>query len=90
MPLVKEKKKELIAQYGKHKKDTGSTEIQISLLTERINDLTKHLNTTSPKDYQSRRGLIMLVGKRKRLLNYLERIDIEALRRIVDKLGIRN
>ena len=89
MPLVKEKKKELIAQYQKHKKDSGSTEIQISLLTERINDLTKHFNI-SPKDYQSRRGLLMLVGKRKKLLNYLGKTDIEASRRIADKLGIRN
>lgn len=89
MSVTKEKKKELVTQYQKHKKDTGSPEIQISLLTERINDLTNHLNT-NPKDYSSRRGLLMLVGKRKRLLNHLEEINVESSRRIQDQLAIRN
>lgn len=88
MSVTKEKKKELVTQYQKHKKDTGSPEVQISLLTERINDLTKHLNT-NPKDYSSRRGLLMMVGKRKRLLNFLTEVNIEASRRIQDQLAIR-
>lgn len=89
MVVTQDKKKELVTQYQKHKKDNGSPEVQISLLTERINDLTKHL-TTNPKDYSSRRGLLMLVGKRKRLLNFLEETNIEAYRRILDQLAIRS
>ena len=88
MSVTKEKKKELVTQYQKHKKDTGSPEVQISLLTERINDLTKHLNI-NPKDYSSRRGLLMMVGKRKRLLNFLTEVNIEASRRIQDQLSLR-
>ena len=89
MAITQEKKKELITQYQKHKKDTGSPQVQVSLCTERINDLTNHLNT-NPKDYQSRCGLFKLVGKRKRQLNYLEKINLEDYRRIVDQLAIRS
>ena len=89
MAVTKEKKKELITQYQKNKKDTGSTQVQISILTERINDLTNHL-TANPKDYHSQRGLLMLVGKRRRLLNYLETIEIDSYRRLLDQLDIRS
>ncbi|MBI2996827.1 MAG: 30S ribosomal protein S15 [Candidatus Melainabacteria bacterium] len=89
MAITKEKKKELINQYQNHKKDTGSSQVQIPILSEKINNLTNHL-TTNPKDYQSQRGLLMLVSKRRRHLNYLQKIDIESYRRIVDHLTIRN
>lgn len=89
MAITKEKKKDLINQYQKHKKDTGSPEVQISILTERINNLTSHLGT-NPKDYQGQLGLIMLVGKRKCNLNYLKNISIESYRRILDLLSLRN
>lgn len=89
MALTKEKKKELISQYQKHKKDSGSPEVQISILTERINELTKHL-TTNPKDYLSQRGLIMMVGKRRRHLNFLKKVKIESYRKIIDQLEIRS
>ena len=89
MAITEEKKKELITQYQKHKKDTGSPEVQISLVTERINDLTNHLNS-NPKDFQSRCGLFKLVGKRKKQLNYLEKTNLEAFRRIIDQLAVRS
>ena len=79
MPLTKEKKAELIGKYGRADDDTGSAEVQVALLTERINELTEHLRTHS-KDHHSRRGLLMLVGKRRRLLRYLERTDLERYR----------
>ena len=88
MAITKEKKKELVSQYQKHKKDTGSPGIQISIFSEKINYLTNHLNT-SPKDYASRTGLLKLVGKRKKQLKYLEKNDTEAYRRIIDQLAIR-
>ena len=89
MAITKEKKKELVTQYQKTKNDTGSPEIQISILTERINELTKHL-TTNVKDYQSQRGLLMMVSKRKSLLSYLENTNLDSYRRIVDQLAIRS
>lgn len=89
MTITKEKKKELVTQYQKNKKDTGSAEVQISIHTERIQELTKHLNI-NVKDYQGQRGLQMLVGKRRRLLNYLEKVDMESYRRILDQLDIRS
>ncbi len=89
MSITKEKKKELTTQYQKHKKDNGSPEVQVSILTERINELTKHL-TTNPKDYQCQRGLIMMVGKRRRHLNYLEKQNVEIYRKIIDQLALRN
>ena len=72
MTVTAERKRELVAQFGGSENDTGQTEVQVALLTERINDLTEHLRTHS-KDHHSRRGLLMLVGKRRRLLNYLQR-----------------
>ena len=88
MSLTAEKKKEISARFGKGENDTGSTEVQIALLTERINELTEHLRTHR-KDHHSRRGLLMLVGKRRRLLRYLERSDVERYRGLVSELGLR-
>ena len=81
-------KEELIKEYGKSDNDTGSTEVQVALLTKRIDDLTGHLKEHK-KDHHTRRGLLMLVGKRKRLLQYLENQDVERYRSIIDKLGLR-
>lgn len=89
MTLTKENKADLIGKYGKKEGDTGSTEVQVALLTERINDLTEHLREHS-KDHHSRRGLLMLVGKRRRLLRYLERSDVERYRALVADLGLRH
>ena len=88
MSLTKEKKSELIGKYGRADGDTGSAEVQVALLTERINELTEHLRTHS-KDHHSRRGLLMLVGKRRRMLRYLERTDLERYRALVAELGLR-
>jgi small subunit ribosomal protein S15 len=88
MSLTREKKAELIGRYGRSEGDTGSAEVQVALLTERINDLTGHLRAHS-KDHHSRRGLLMLVGKRRRLLRYLERNDLERYRALVADLGLR-
>ncbi len=82
------KKSEIIKTYGRTEKDTGSTEVQVALLTERINTLTEHLKVNK-KDNHSRRGLLKMVGKRKRLLSYLEKTDIEKYRDIKAKLGLR-
>ena len=81
-------KEELIKEYGKTDNDTGSTEVQVALLTKRIDDLTGHLKEHK-KDHHTRRGLLMLVGKRKRLLQYLENQDVERYRSLIDKLGLR-
>ena len=81
-------KGELIKEYGKSDNDTGSTEVQVALLTKRIDDLTGHLKEHK-KDHHTRRGLLMLVGKRKRLLQYLENQDVERYRTLIDKLGLR-
>ncbi|MFH1452465.1 MAG: 30S ribosomal protein S15 [Armatimonadota bacterium] len=88
MPLVKEKKEKVIEENRVHEKDTGSPEVQIAILTERINQLTGHLNTHK-KDHHSRRGLLMMVGRRRGLLNYLMKKDINRYRVIVKKLGLR-
>ena len=88
MTLTAERKKELTEKFGKSAEDTGSTEVQIAMLTERINHLTEHLRTHR-KDHHSRRGLLMLVGKRRRLLRYLERSDVERYRALVADLGLR-
>ncbi len=88
MPLTKEKREELIKVYGKSEKDTGTTAVQIALLTERINQLTEHFQT-NPKDHLSRRGLLKMVGKRRKLLDYLIREDLEGYRSLIQKLGIR-
>ena len=87
--MTKERKAELIAAYATHEGDTGSPEVQIALLTERINHLNnEHLNFHK-KDHHSRRGLLMMVGKRRGLLNYLKEQDIERYRSLVVKLGLR-
>ena len=82
------RKQELIKQYGRHEGDTGSPEVQIALLTERINSLTGHLKVHK-KDHHSRRGLLKMVGKRRNLLNYLAKKDVQRYRDIVEKLGLR-
>jgi|TARA_B100001093_G_scaffold183040_1_gene175660 small subunit ribosomal protein S15 len=81
-------KENIIKEYGKSDNDTGSTEVQVALLTKRIDDLTGHLKEHK-KDHHTRRGLLMLVGKRKRLLQYLENQDVERYRSLIDKLGLR-
>jgi small subunit ribosomal protein S15 len=88
MPLTKDKKAEVIGKYGRSGGDTGSAEVQVALLTERINELTEHLRSHT-KDHHSRRGLLKMVGKRRRLLRYLERDDLERYRSLVAELGLR-
>ena len=88
MPLTQERKAELVTKFGANAEDTGNTRVQVALLTERINDLTEHLRDHK-KDHHSRRGLLMLVGQRRRLLNYLSNKDIERYRSIVSRLGLR-
>ena len=86
--MTKERKQELINTYKREEKDTGSPEVQIALLTERINELTEHLKVHA-KDNHSRRGLLKMVGKRRNLLNYLSKKDVQRYRDIVEKLGLR-
>jgi small subunit ribosomal protein S15 len=88
MTVTAERKQELVTKFGKAERDTGSAEVQIALMTERINDLTQHLREHS-KDHHSRRGLLMLVGRRRRLLNYLQRANLESYRSLVKELGLR-
>ncbi|HHV61603.1 MAG TPA: 30S ribosomal protein S15 [Firmicutes bacterium] len=88
MALPSEEKKAIIERYGLHEKDTGSPEVQVAILTERINDLTEHLKEHK-KDFHSRRGLLKMVGQRRRLLNYLQRKDVERYRTLIEKLGLR-
>ena len=88
MALDPQVKQEIIAQYGTKPGDTGSPEVQIALQTRRINDLTEHLKTHK-HDHHSRRGLLLLVGQRRRLLDYLTKTDINRYRAIIEKLGIR-
>lgn len=88
MTLTQERKQELTQQFGSSAADTGRTEVQVALLTERINELTEHLRAHR-KDHHSRRGLLMLVGRRRRLLNYLQRDDLERYRALVRELGLR-
>lgn len=86
--ISKEKKAELIAAYGRTPEDTGSPEVQIAILTVRINELTEHLKKNQ-KDHHSRRGLLKMVGKRRGLLDYLMKTDLEGYRELIQKLGIR-
>ena len=86
--ISKEKKQEVIAAYGRNPQDTGSPEVQIALLTVRINELTEHLKANK-KDHHSRRGLLKMVGQRRGLLEYLKKNDIEAYRSLIDRLGLR-
>jgi small subunit ribosomal protein S15 len=88
MTLTQDKKAELTEKFGETAQDTGRTEVQVAMLTERINELTEHLRTHK-KDHHSRRGLLMLVGRRRRFLNYLQRTDLERYRALVRELGLR-
>jgi small subunit ribosomal protein S15 len=88
MALTKEAKHEIVEKYGQNATDTGSTEVQIALLTRRINELTEHLRTHK-HDFYSRRGLLKLVGQRRRFLNYLQKKDLESYRSLIKELGIR-
>ena len=86
--MLKERKEEIIKTYAVHEGDTGSPEVQIAVLTKRINDLTEHLKANK-KDHHSRRGLLKMVGRRRNLLAYLQKKDIERYRAIVARLGLR-
>ncbi len=86
--INKEKKQEIIKEYSRHESDTGSVEVQIALLTKRISELTEHLKVHK-KDHHSRRGLLIMVGKRRGLLNYLMKQDIDKYRDLIKSLGIR-
>ena len=86
--MTKEEKQAIMAEYATHEGDTGSPEVQVAVLTKRINDLSEHL-TTHKKDHHSRRGLLMMVGHRRNLLAYLQKTDIERYRALIAKLGIR-
>ena len=88
MSLTKEAKLEIVQQHGDSDADTGSTKVQVALLTRRINDLTEHLRA-HPKDHYSRRGLLKLVGRRRRFLNYLQKNDLEGYRALIKELGLR-
>ena len=88
MPSTKQQKTDVISQYRTHNDDTGSPEVQIALLSNRISYLTEHFKSHA-KDHHSRRGLLKLVGRRRRLLDYLKKTDQERYRSIIDKLGIR-
>ncbi|HIS04626.1 MAG TPA: 30S ribosomal protein S15 [Candidatus Fimenecus stercoravium] len=86
--MTKEEKQAIMAEYATHEGDTGSPEVQVAVLTKRINDLTEHLKTHK-KDHHSRRGLLMMVGHRRNLLAYLQKTDIERYRSLIARLGIR-
>lgn len=86
--ISKEKKQEIIKSFGRTPEDTGSPEVQIALLSERINELTEHLKNNK-KDHHSRRGLLKMVGQRRGLLEYLKKTDIEGYRNLIERLGLR-
>ena len=86
--ISKEKKSQIIAEYGRKPGDTGSPEVQIAILTERINELTQHLQN-NPKDHHSRRGLLMMVGHRRGPPDHLKKTDLDGYRALIEKLGIR-
>jgi small subunit ribosomal protein S15 len=88
MTLTVEAKQEIVTRFGRDQNDTGSTQVQVALLTARINHLTEHLRDHK-KDHHSRRGLLMLVGQRRRLLNYLQKKDLEGYRSLIRELGLR-
>lgn len=88
MALISTRKKELVETYRLHESDTGSPEVQISLLTERVNELSEHLSRHK-KDFSARRGLLKLVGRRRRLLDYLRDADIDAYRNLIEHLDLR-
>ena len=88
MALTTEQKKEILSQYGLHETDTGSPEAQVAMLTKRISDLTEHLKTHK-HDHHSRRGLLLLVGRRRRLLKYVAQVDVARYRTLIERLGLR-
>lgn len=88
MALSKDQKDQVIAKFRKHEADSGSPEVQVALLTERINTLSSHFKTHA-KDHHSRRGLLKMVGQRKRLLNYMKKKDVEGYRSLIKELGLR-
>ena len=88
MTMTQERKQELVTKFGDNEADTGKTEVQVALLTARINELPEHLRAHG-KDHHSRRGLLMLVGRRRRFLNYLQRDDLERYRALIRELGLR-
>jgi small subunit ribosomal protein S15 len=88
MTVTSERKREIAARFGESEQDTGHTKVQVALLTERINDLTEHLRAHG-KDHHSRRGLLMLVGRRRRFLDYMQRTDLEGYRELIKELGLR-
>jgi len=88
VPLTKEQKAEIAAKYGRGSNDTGSAEVQIAILTASINQLTDHLKVHK-KDHHSRRGLLLQVGQRRRLLSYLQKADLERYRTLINELGLR-
>jgi small subunit ribosomal protein S15 len=88
MPLTQDQKSELIAKFGANQQDTGSTKVQVALLTQRITELTEHMKL-HPHDHHSRRGLLKMVGRRRRLLTYMQRHDLEGHRALIKELGLR-
>jgi small subunit ribosomal protein S15 len=86
--IAKEKKQAIIAEYGRTPNDTGSPEVQVAVLTARIQELTEHLKA-NPKDYHSRRGMLKMIGQRRGLLSYLKKVDIERYRSLIERLGLR-
>ena len=88
MTITAQRKRELVSRFGRSESDTGATQVQVALLTDRINDLTEHLRAHS-KDHHSRRGLLKMVGRRRRLLRYLQRTDLDGYRALVRELGLR-
>jgi len=88
LTLTKEAKQDIVGKHGRSAEDTGSTQVQIALLTARINELTEHLRQ-HPKDHHSRRGLLKLVGRRRRFLQYLQKRDVEGYRNLIQELGLR-
>lgn len=89
MTISKERKAELTAQFGKNAQDTGNSKVQVAIMTERIRELTEHMKSHQ-KDFHTRRGLLMLVGKRRRLLSYIKKNDINEYRELIAQLGIRD
>ena len=88
MPLTQDQKTELIQKFGANEKDTGSTKVQVALLTQRISELTEHLKVHK-HDHHSRRGLLLLVGRRRRLLKYIAAVDVARYRSLIERLGLR-
>ncbi len=88
MTLTREAKQEIVGKHGRSESDTGSAQVQVALLTARVNELTEHLRS-HPKDHHSRRGLLKLVGRRRRFLQYLQKRDLEGYRKLIEELGLR-